>query len=279
MRRVNASRGWHWIKEAWGLMRLRFSLLIGTVLLMYVLLFLASMIPFLGHIMSPLLAPFLAGGAYVVLQRVRAIQQRARIEPLANEQPIAFDLLFSVFKDPAPRKDLLWLGFLSIAFSLSILLILAIFMSLQLSGTDHSVLMDMNATDEQRMRFLIPYLLNPDAWVLWIGILLASVAYSMATFFAVPLIVLRGETLRSALSQSFSAVGRNWSAFLIYAIVLFILFLTVPVTLMLSLILLLPLMMASVYTAFEDIWGDTADNSVEGRRQDDIAHERTSAVM
>lgn len=280
MRRVNAGRGWQWIKEAWRLIRPRFGLILGTVMLMYVLLFAASMIPLIGNVITPILSPFLAGGVYVVLRRVREIEQRSRIEPLASEQPISFDLLFSVFKDPAPRKALLWLGFVSIAFSLALLLLLAIFVTVKLSGVDHSVLTDSTATDEQRMRFLIPYLMDPGAWVLWIGVLIASVAYSMATFFAVPLIVLRGETLRSALSQSFSAVGRNWSAFLVYALVLFLLFLTVPITLMLSLILLLPLMIASVFTAFEDIWGDHPVGGYSDREdQGRVVHERTSTVM
>jgi hypothetical protein len=280
MRRVHAGRGWQWIKEAWRLIRPRFGLVLGTVLLMYVLLFFASMIPMIGNIIAPILAPFLAGGVYVVLRRVREIEQRSRIEPLASEQPISFDLLFSVFKDPAPRKALLWLGFVSIAFSLALLLVVATFVTVKLSGVDHSMLTDPSANDEQRVRFLIPYLMDPDAWALWIGILIASVAYSMATFFAVPLIVLRGETLRSAFSQSFSAVGRNWSAFLVYALVLFVLFLTVPITLMLSLILLLPLMITSVFIAFEDIWGDSpvggdADRQDQGR----VLQERTSTVM
>jgi hypothetical protein len=278
MRRVNAGRGWYWIRGAWQLIKPRFGLVLGTVLLMYVLLFVASMIPLIGDIIAPFLAPFLAGGVYVVLQRVREIERRSRIEPLASEQPIAFDLLFSVFKNPAPRKTLLWLGFVSVVFSLAMLLVVAIFLTVKLSGIEHSVLTDLTATDEQRMSFLLPYLMDPDAWILWIGVLIASVAYSMATFFAVPLIVLRGETLRSALSQSFSAVGRNWSAFLVYALVLFILFLTVPITLMLSLILLLPLMIASVFVAFEDIWGD----GPVGTGADDqgrVVQERTSTVM
>lgn len=280
MQRVNAGRGWQWIKEAWRLIRLRFSLVLGTVLLMYILLFVASMIPMLGHVIAPILAPFLAGGVYVVLQRVREIEQRSHIEPLAGEQPIAFDLMFSVLKDPAPRKALLWLGFVSIAFSLLMLFAVALYVTIALSGVDHSVLTDMTATDEQRMRFLLPYLLNPDAWVLWIGVLIASVAYSMATFFAVPLIVLRGASLFSALSQSFNAVGRNWAAFLVYALVLFLLFLTVPVTLMLSLIVLLPLMFTSVFIAYEDIWGNhPVGGDIDNRNQGKGVQERTSTVM
>lgn len=279
MQRVNAGQGWQWIKGGWQLIKPRFGLVLGAVMLMYVLLFAASMIPMIGNLVTAFLAPFLAGGVYVILQRMRQIERRTAIEPLAREQPIPFDLLFSVFKDSAPRKALLWLGFISIIFSLVVLLAFAIFVAITLSGVDHSVLTDMTATDEQRMRFLMPYLMNPDAWLLWIPLLVAAVAYSMATFFAVPLIVLRGEGVLSALSQSFLAVSRNWSPFLVYALILFVLFLTVPITLMLSLIILLPLMIASVYVAYEDIWGDaTLGGSGEGR-QPKIVQERTSTVM
>jgi hypothetical protein len=49
---------------------------------------------------------------------------------------------------------------------------------------------------------------------------------------------------------------------------------------MLSLILLLPLMITSVFIAFEDIWGDSsvgsdADRGDQGR----VVQERTSTVM
>lgn len=254
MRIMEPQRGWGWILDAWRLMKSRLGLAIGVVMLMYVLLFVASMVPFVGNLLTPFLSPFLAGGVYLVFARMREIERRSQFEPLAREQPISFDLMFAVFKDPAPRRALLNLAAVTIGFTLLMLLLMAVFVTIKLSGIDHTVLTDATATDAQRVAFLMPILLDPSAWLAWLIALVVLAIYSMATFFAVPLIVLRGLGMMSALKQSFQAVAQNWLAFLLYGVIWLLLFISVPLTLMLSLIILLPLMFVSVFIAFEDIW-------------------------
>lgn len=254
MRIMSAQRGWGWILDAWRLMKSRLGLAIGVVMLMYVLLFVASMVPFVGNLLTPFLSPFLAGGVYLVFARMREIERCSQFEPLTREQPISFDLMFVVFKDPAPRKALLNLAAVTIGFTLAMLLLMAVFVTIKLSGIDHTVLTDAKATDAQRVAFLMPILLDPSAWLAWLIALVVLAIYSMATFFAVPLIVLRGFGMVPALTQSFQAVSQNWLAFLLYGGIWLLLFISVPLTLMLSLIILLPLMFVSVFIAFEEIW-------------------------
>lgn len=254
MQKVGVGQGWRWIADGWAVMQERLALAIGVVLLMYVLLFLVSMVPMVGSMITPFLTPFLAAGVYLVFARIQAVRARRAIEPLAGEQPIGFDLLFGAFSRPEVRKPLLGLAVLSILFSLMILLIIAGFMVSQLTGIDHAVLTDPKATDTARLEFLLPYLLSPSAMMLWLVVMVVSVIYSMATFFAVPLIVLRGYSFSAALNASFAGVSVNWRPFLLYALIWAALFVTVPLTVMLSLILLAPLMLASVFAAFESIW-------------------------
>ncbi|MHB1229820.1 MAG: BPSS1780 family membrane protein [Halothiobacillus sp.] len=279
MQRVRAGRGWGWILDGWQFIKPRLGLAIGVVMLMYVLLFVASMVPFLGNVITPFLSPFLAGGVYIVFRRMREIDLRGQVEPLAREQPISFDLMFSVFRDPAPRKALLNLALVSIGFTLAVLLILATFVTVKLSGIDHSVLTDISATDEQRLRFLMPVLLDPNAWLIWSVGLLGLAVYSMATFFAVPLIVLRGLRLWPALKQSFQAVTQNWVPFLVYGLIWLVLFISVPFTLMLSLIILLPLMFASVFIAFEDLWPEGSDPQTRAGLTANAERTHISTVM
>ncbi|WP_407276380.1 BPSS1780 family membrane protein [Halothiobacillus sp. DCM-1] len=256
MQKHAVGQGWHWIANGWRLMRERLGLSIGVVLLMYVLLFVVSMLPMVGSMITPFLTPFLAGGVYLVLARIQEIRARRAIEPLAGEQPIGFDLMFSAFSRPALRKPLLLLGALSVVFSLSLLLLMAGFVVWQLAGIDHAVLTDPTASDTARLEFLMPYLLSGKAMLLWLVVMVVAVVYSMATFFAVPLIVLRGFSLGDALKASFAAVSANWLPFLWYALIWALLFITVPLTMMLSLILLMPLLFASLFVAFEAIWPD-----------------------
>ncbi len=274
MRKVAAGQGWRWIADGWAVMRTRLGLSIGVVLLMYVLLFVASWVPLIGSIATPFLTPFLAGGVYVVFARIKEVMNRRAIEPLAGEQPIGFDLMFSVFSRPDVRKPLLGLGLLSILFSMAMLLLMAGFVVSQLVGVDHAVLTNPTASDQARLEFLMPYLLSSKAMLLWLGVVVVAVLYSMAMFFAVPLIVLRGLPLGAALKESFAAVSANWAPFLIYAVIWVPLLLTVPLTVALSLIWLAPLMLASVFAAFEDIWPE-APNRMTGA----APTQRVSTVM
>lgn len=283
MQRLGASQGVSWISEAWRLMRGRMGLIIGVVFLMYVLLFVASMVPFIGNVVVILASPFLAGGVYVILKRVREIQARSALEPLAAEQPISWDLLFSVFQDPTPRKSLLGFALISVGFQLVMLLIFAAYITVALSGIDHSVLTDPNATDKQRVELLLPLLMSPSAGILWIVVTIAAVLYSMATFFAVPLIVLEGQRLWPAFRQSFAAVTANWVPFLVYGLIWMVLFVTIPFTLGLSLIILLPLTIVSVFVAFEAIWPTGSfgqkDLDASGGQKMHTPQERASSVM
>lgn len=281
MQRLGISRGAGWISGGWRLMRQRMSLVIGVVFLTYVLLFVASMLPFVGNLLVALISPFLVGGVYVILKRVREIQARSAIEPLASEQPISWDLLFSVFQNPEPRKPLIGYALVSVGFQLLMLLIFAAYITVALSGVDHTVLTDPTATDKQRFDLLLPILISPSAGVLWVIVLITAVLYSMAVFFVVPLIVLRGVRLGPALRASFSAVTANWLPFLSYALIWLVLFLTVPFTLGLSLIILGPLMITSVYTAFEEIWPDGSAEKGEGDvlPSSKSTQEHTSTVM
>ncbi len=274
MQKLSAGHGWRWIAEGWGLMRARLGLSIGVVLLMYVLLFVVSWLPLVGSVLSTFLTPFLIAGVYIVFARIQEIRHRQLIEPLAGEQPIGFDLLFAAFSRPAVRKPLLALGVLSIVFSLTLLLAVAGFVVSQLAGIDHAVLTDPTATDTARLEFLLPYLLSPQAMILWLVVMIAAVLYSMATFFAVPLIVLRDHAFSAALKASFAAVSANWLPFLLYALIWLVLFMSVPLTLMLSLIVLVPLLLASMFAAFESIWPDEPT-----RPADSFAPKRVSTVM
>lgn len=266
MQRLGASQGASWIVGGWRLMKERMTLVIGVVFLAYVLMFVASMLPFVGNVLVALASPFLIGGVFVILNRIREIQERSALEPLAREQPISWDLLFSVFQNPVPRKSMLGYALVSIGFQLLILLIFAAFITVMLSGIDHTVLTDPTATDQQRLELLLPLLITPSAGMLWVIVLVVAVLYSMAVFFVVPLIVLRGARLLPALRASFSAVSANWLPFLVYGLIWFALLLTIPFTLGLSLIILGPLMITSVYAAFEAIWPEDAseDHDVSG---------------
>jgi len=281
MERVSAGRGLSWIQGGWRLLRMKPGAVIGSVLLMYVLLFVAQMLPFIGGILAMVAAPFLSGGVYLMLQRVRRIAVEAEDEPLAREQPVSFDLLFSLFKQPEKRRPLLGLAAAALLFNLAMLVLFAIFVSTNLGGVDHNLLTDPSTTDQEKMRLLLPHLFAPESMWLWLIVLALSVAYAMATLFAVPQIVLDGAGLAEALKQSFRAVGQNWLPFLTYGLIWMLLSFFVVLSFGLALIVLAPLAFASIYIAFRDIWPEPEQENDGGSQEPPVnpPRERSSTVM
>lgn len=281
MERVSAGQGLSWIRGGWTLLRLKPGAVIGSVLLMYILLFVAQMLPFVGGIVAMVLAPFLAGGVYLILQRVGQIAAEVEAEPLAREQAVSFDLLFSLFKQPEKRRALLGLAAVALMFNLVMLILFVVFVGTSLGGLEHNALTDSATTDQQKMQMLMPILFSAKGMWLWLIVLTLSAVYAMATLFAVPQIALDGVGLVEALKQSFRAVGHNWLPFLTYGLVWMLLYIVfVPITVGLALIVLIPLGVASVYIAYRNIWPEPEEGD-DGTAKPPVTppRERSSTVM
>jgi uncharacterized membrane protein len=83
-----------------------------------------------------------------------------------------------------------------------------------------------------------------------------SIPIYMALWFAPALVVLRGLAPMAAVRESFLGCLKNMVPFLIYGIVLLVpsIFATIPF--LLGWLVLLPVVIASIYVAYRDIYGD-----------------------
>ncbi|MDP1952644.1 MAG: BPSS1780 family membrane protein, partial [Betaproteobacteria bacterium] len=81
-----------------------------------------------------------------------------------------------------------------------------------------------------------------------------SVPLYMATWFAPALIVLHDLAPAAALKASFYACLKNWLPFLVYGVVLLVLGLAAAIPLGLGYLVLVPVLVASVYTSYRDIF-------------------------
>jgi uncharacterized membrane protein len=88
------------------------------------------------------------------------------------------------------------------------------------------------------------------------GLLVAalSVPLYMATWFAPALIVLNDVAPMDALKASFFACLRNWIPFTVYSVVLLVLGLLAAIPLGLGYLVLVPVLAASIYTAYRDLF-------------------------
>lgn len=254
MRKRPASSGARWIAGGWQLLKTRPGLVIGSVLLMYVLVVLVSMMPLIGLGAGYLLSPLLAGGVIAIFARIAEILERAEDEPLAREQPIGFDVLFSQFSGEAPWRTLIGLGGVTILVNLLVFVLVISYLGTALPADGMAALNDPELTDTERMEILLPAVTSSSAMGIWFAVAVIYVLYLTAKLFAVPLIILRDHSLTAALVASFRAVWRNWLPMLVFALIWVGLFMTVPLTMGLAAILLVPWAWAALYAAFVSIF-------------------------
>jgi uncharacterized membrane protein len=90
----------------------------------------------------------------------------------------------------------------------------------------------------------------------WLVAMALSIPIYMALWFAPALVVLRGLAPMAAVRESFLGCLKNMVPFLIYGIVLLVpsIFATIPF--LLGWLVLLPVVIASIYVAYRDIYGD-----------------------
>jgi uncharacterized membrane protein len=227
-RTVAAGRGWDWMVEAFALFRKQPGIWILMVVALGVLFILISMIPMLGSFLSALLFPIFGGGLMLACK------------DLDQGSPFEFERLFAGFT----RKtgDLVMVG----AFNLFGWVVIFFAVASVIGG---GVFMGVMRGGIEGAGVSIAAMLI--ATLLVAGL---SVPLYMATWFAPVLIMLNDMTPTAALKASFIACLRNWLPFLVYSVVLLVLGVVAAIPAGLGYLVLLPVLIASVYTAYRDIF-------------------------
>ena len=227
-RTVGGGRGWDWIVEAFALFRRQPGMWILIVLLAGLLFVAIGIVPVLGSLASALLFPIFGAG---LMLGCKALDQGGTLE-IAH--------LFAGFKQRT--GDLVMVGVFNlvcwvlIAFAVAAVIGGGVFMAVMRGGL-------------------------PGAGISIVSMLIAlllvaglSVPLYMATWFAPALIVLNELAPMAALKASFYACLRNWLPFLVYGVVLLVLCLLAAIPLGLGYLVLIPVLTASVYTSYRDIF-------------------------
>lgn len=234
-RRVAAGRGWDWIAEGFALFRKQPGMWILTVVLLGVITMLIGTVPLLGSLANVLLFPIFSGG----LMLACSDQDKGGALELAR--------VFAGFKQKT--GDLVLVG----AFNLVGWVIITTVAFAVVGG---GVFMAI-------MRGGMPGVGISFASTLIALLLIAglSLPLYMATWFAPALIVLHGLAPAAALKASFFACLKNWIPFLLYGVVLLVACLIAAIPAFLGFLVLIPVLIASVYTAYRDIF--CADEQAE----------------
>jgi hypothetical protein len=227
-RGLEAARGWTWITEGFQLFKRKAGTWILITIVLGVIFIGLTLIPVVGVLASWALYPVFAGGIML------------GCHSLARNGELEFGQMFSGFRSRA--GDLVVIGLLSIV--AWIIVIIPVILAVGAGAFFATA-----RGDPAALAAIAPGVLI--AWLLAIGL---AVPVYMALWFAPALVVLREMPPIEALKQSFGGCLRNIVPFLVYGVVMLVLGVIAVIPLGLGLLVLMPVIMASVYIAFRDIF-------------------------
>jgi uncharacterized membrane protein len=238
-RQVPAANGWKWIVEGWALFARAPGVWIG-IMFIFLLIMLLAFIPIVGSIASIVLSPVFSAGFVL---GCRALEEGKALK---------VGHLFAGFRERF--GTLVSVGFLYLAANLVIGLIAglvsgakpvaAISDSLEAVGKLAAGLVQAALAGEVSLIVLLALLV---ALALLIPVL-------MAIWFAPCLVVFQHQGAGQALRASFAGCLRNFVPFLVYGLILLVPAILASIVLGLGWLVLGPVMLASMYTSYKDIY-------------------------
>lgn len=220
--------GWRWIAEGWELFKRQPGLWIGTVLLLFVIMVAAAFIPIIGGLALSLFGPVFAAG---IVTGCKALDSGGELE---------IGHLFAGFR--SRTGTLVGVGALYLAASLAVMLVVGLIM-----GVGMFTMMgggDPQAVGAVGMTMVL-------AILVMFALLLPVI---MAIWFAAPLVVFHDHGALDAMKGSFAGCLKNILPFLWYSVVFTGLAIVASLPLMLGWLVLGPVLAASIYTAYKDIY-------------------------
>lgn len=206
---------------------------IATFLVFFILSVIMQVIPLIGPLAMALLSPVFAAGFMIGAH--------------AQDQGEDFTIghLFSGFKQSTGQ--LILVGLLYMVGTIAI-----VFVVFALMGGSAAMFGMMDPSDPTAAQAMAQ---NPMMMFLPSLVILALfLPLMMAYWFAPALVALDGVSAMAAMRMSFSGCLKNILPFLLYGIIMLVLGIIAAIPFGLGLLVLLPIMMASMYTAYRDIY-------------------------
>ena len=226
-RGVPMGNGWNWIASAWPIFRRAAGVWIGMVVALLLIIIVAHLMPFIGAIAIQILWPVFVGGLMIASRTID------------EDGQARFSQLFAGFQQRTGTLVTLGVVWLVVSF-----LIVAIVIGI----TGVSVFGLMAANPEQVFAVAATALL---AALLILALMLPLV---MATWFAPALIVFQGMGVAAAMKASFIGSLKNVLPFLLYGVIAIVAGVIASLPFGLGWLVLGPVLTASVYTSYRDIY-------------------------
>jgi len=230
-RTVPVGNGWGWIRDGWSLFTKAPGPWVLIVIVFLAITIVLSLIPVLGSLAVTVLGPVFSGGVMLGCR------------DLDRGEALTVGHLFAGFRDKGGPLALIGV------FGL-VGLILAVLVSVLVAGTGFGTAsMFLGAPPDENMAVAATGI------ILSVLIMLALLLpVYMAMWFAPALVALRDLTAGEALKRSFGGALKNILPFLVYGLVLVPLAIVASLPLALGWLVLAPVLMASLYTGYRDIY-------------------------
>jgi uncharacterized membrane protein len=232
----SAGHGWEWITRGFWHFKQNPLAWILTIVIWVVLSIVVSMVPFIGSLVITLLSPVVLAGFMLGCA--------------AQDHGDDFEIshLFAGFSSSVGQLVLVGLLYL-IGF-----IIIMIVMTLFGGGVMFGMMGGMDAMENPD-----PTMLSSAAGVGSVILMMLvafglSIPLMMAYWFAPALIAMEGLSAMAAMKLSFAGCLKNIIPFLVYGIVMMIIFVIGSIPVGLGLLVVMPVITASIYTAYRDIY-------------------------
>jgi hypothetical protein len=246
VRKVDAGQGWRWIVDGFALFKKNPPIWIALFVAYFLIVIVVSIIPVVGPLVMTLLAPVFTAGFMLACRGVE------------KDEELELGYLVAGFKHNTGQ--LVTVGGLYLVGSITILGLMmmsgggAILGSAalgQMQGVEPNEVM-VGAMGGMLIALLV-------AMALLIPLL-------MAYWFAPALVVFNNMTAMEAMKRSFFGCLRNIWPFLVYGLIAFVLMMIAMIPFGLGMLILVPVLNASIYAGYKDIFPAEAEAEPENEQ-------------
>ncbi len=229
---VPAGHGWNWIRDGFGHFRQNPGSWILAIIVLIVFNIMISLVPMIGSWITTLLSPVIAAGFMLGCR--------------AQEEGDDFTVnhIFEGFKNNTGQLVLVGLIYLIGVIVVSVIAVMAIIgtsgLGVFFGGDPAAMAADPDFTANIMLAVLV--------------MLLFLMPLIMAYWFAPALVALDGLSALNAMKLSFSGCLKNILPFLLYGIIAMVFMFLAFIPLGLGLLVMIPALTASIYTAYRDIY-------------------------
>jgi uncharacterized membrane protein len=240
---VDSGRSVGWIGDGWNLVKGQLGAWILLVIVYLVIELVLQIIPLLGGLVAALISPGLMAGMFLAAR-------------YADEgKTVDLNLLFQPLSDARTRGPLLTLGAMTIVFSILVTVIVMV----MIGGAAGTASLTESSSSVNTQAMMMSGMMGMGFGGLVLILLLAAV-YSMAMWFAAPLVLFAGVAPIEALKLSFKAVLANWLPVLVFGLLALLLGFVAAIPLLLGWLLFLPVMFAAMYVSYKDVFDVVAED-------------------